>query len=303
MLKTTLEQWQALQAVIECGSYAQAAEALSRSQPSISYLISRLQTQLGVELLKIVGRKAVLTEQGAFLLARSKDVLADARRLERLAQHLEKGWEAEITLVVDVALPNTILLNTLKSFTQVAPDTRLQLKEVVMSGAEDSLQDNTANLVVGSRIPTGYLGDVLLHVEFVAVAHPEHPLLQVQHGLSSSDLMKEQQIVVRDSGRLQPRNDGWLGSPRRWTVTSMEMALTMVSEGLGFAWLPKSLVSTALKNKKLAILPLKEGESRIVTLYTIFGHEDQTGPATKALMQTLKTETKTWQASLQTEDD
>lgn len=294
MLRTTLEQWHALQAVVEYGGYAQAAEALNRSQPSISYMVNKLQEQLGVELLTIVGRKSVLTEKGQALLARSRELLADAERLEKIARHLEKGWEAEVTLVVDVALPNEILINSLQSFTQLAPDTRLQLKEVVMSGAEEALHDHSADLVIGSKLPTGFLGDELLKVEFVAVAHSDHPLHHMAHALTANHLIKEQQIVVRDSGRLQPRNDGWLGAPRRWTVTSMDMALTMVEAKLGFAWLPKDIVCTSLKDGKLKVLPLKEGSSRFVTLYTMLAQEEQVGPATQQLMEILKTTTQQW---------
>jgi len=38
--RTTLEQWRVLQAIVEYGGFAQAAEALHRSQSSISYTIS-----------------------------------------------------------------------------------------------------------------------------------------------------------------------------------------------------------------------------------------------------------------------
>jgi DNA-binding transcriptional LysR family regulator len=56
--RSTLEQWQVLQAIVECGGYAQAAEALHRSQSSVSYMVAKLQEQLGVELLEIDGRRA-----------------------------------------------------------------------------------------------------------------------------------------------------------------------------------------------------------------------------------------------------
>ena len=41
------------------GGFAQAAEALHRSQSSVSYTVARMQDQLGVPLLRIDGRKAV----------------------------------------------------------------------------------------------------------------------------------------------------------------------------------------------------------------------------------------------------
>ncbi|MFC1748652.1 LysR family transcriptional regulator, partial [Pseudomonadota bacterium] len=70
--KVSLDQWRALQAVVECGGYAQAAKQLHRSQSSVSYSVARLQEQLGVPLLEIHGRKAQLTPAGEALLNRSR---------------------------------------------------------------------------------------------------------------------------------------------------------------------------------------------------------------------------------------
>ena len=70
--RVTLDQWRTLQAVVDHGGFAQAAEVLHRSQSSVSYTVARMQEQLGVPLLRIDGRKAVLTEAGDVLLRRSR---------------------------------------------------------------------------------------------------------------------------------------------------------------------------------------------------------------------------------------
>ena len=63
-LKVSLDQWRALQAVVDYGGYAQAAAQMHRSQSSVSHAVSKLQAQLGVPLLRIEGRRAVLTTAG-----------------------------------------------------------------------------------------------------------------------------------------------------------------------------------------------------------------------------------------------
>ncbi|PHQ66977.1 MAG: LysR family transcriptional regulator, partial [Sneathiella sp.] len=63
----TLDQWRVFEAIVEEGGYAQAAQKLHRSQSAISYSIAKMQDQLGVNLLEIQGRKAVLTEAGTLL--------------------------------------------------------------------------------------------------------------------------------------------------------------------------------------------------------------------------------------------
>ena len=62
--RITLEQWRALQAVVEEGGYAQAAEALHKSQSTVTYAVQQIQKLLDVQVFEIRGRKAVLTDGG-----------------------------------------------------------------------------------------------------------------------------------------------------------------------------------------------------------------------------------------------
>ena len=114
--RVTLEQWRTLQAVVDHGGFAQAAEVLHRSQSSVSYTVARMQEQLGVPLLRIEGRRAVLTDAGGVLLRRSRQLVKQASQLEDLAYHMEQGWEAEVRLVVDAAYPNDKLVRALSAF-------------------------------------------------------------------------------------------------------------------------------------------------------------------------------------------
>lgn len=287
MPRTTLEQWRVVQAIVEHGGYAQAAEALRRSQSSVSYMVSKLQEQLGVELFSIDGRKARLTENGAALLARASDLLGDMLRLEQFAQSLQHGWEPEVRLAVDAALPADLLLAALREFATFAPQTQVHLKEVVLSGADQALLERQVELAIGTRIPTGHFGVRLLDVPFVAVAHPEHPLHRVGRELTAEDLSREMQVVLRDSGQANPRDDGWLGATLRWTVTQMASTRMLVAGGLGFAWLPEHLVAEPVRAGTLRPLPLHEGRVRHVPLFLIHAQRDLAGPATRRLADVL----------------
>lgn len=287
-LKTTLEQWRVLHAVIEYGGYAQAAQALHRSQSSVSYAVARLQEQLGVPLLQIEGRRAQLTEHGRALLAASVGVLDGALKLEQMARRFEQGWEPELRIAVDVAFPTERLLWAMHAFSRQAPHTRLQLSEVVLSGADQALLEQRADVVISSRVPDGYLGDLLLDVDFVAVAHPSHALHEAGHPLDERNLTQAMQIVLRDSGTSQPRDEGWLGAPWRWTVSSMQTSAEMVAAGLGFAWLPRHLIVSYLDAGQMLPLPLLTGSVRRVGLYLIYAISARQGPATSLLGDLLK---------------
>lgn len=286
--RVTLEQWRTLQAVVDHGGFAQAAEALHRSQSSISYTVARMQEQLGVPLLRIDGRKAVLTEAGALLLRRSRQLVKQASQLEELAHHMEQGWEAEVRLVLDAAYPSDHVVSALSAFMPQSRGCRVLLREEVLSGVEEALVEGEADLAISGLILPGQLGTELANVEFIAVAHPEHPLHRLQRELTFQDLETQLQIVTRDSGRRQPRDVGWLGAEQRWTVGSLATAATFVSRGLGFAWLPEHLIRRELAEGRLMPLPLTNGARRETRFFLYPSKERQMGPATRILSDLLR---------------
>ena len=70
LAKVSLDHWRALEKVVDEGGYARAAEALGKSQSTVSHSIQRLEDLLGTRVLRIQGRRAVLTEVGAVVLRR-----------------------------------------------------------------------------------------------------------------------------------------------------------------------------------------------------------------------------------------
>ena len=280
--KTTLEQWAVLAAVVDEGGFAQAASALNRSQSAISYSVARLQESLHVALLVVEGRKSVLTPHGQTLLARARALLKELDTLEALARSLKQGWESELKLIVDAAFPRARLLDIVAELQSSCPSTQIQLADVVLSGAEQAITEGSADLVVTSRVPPGHLSDWLLDVNFVAVARADHPLLQVGHALTTDDLAHHVQAVVRDSGTAHPRDEGWLGAPRRFTVSSMDASLATILAGLAYAWLPEHMLVEQLRSGALRRLPLVSGASRIVSLHIVLIHANVLGPAARA---------------------
>ena len=282
LAKTTLEQWAVLAAVVDEGGFAQAASALNRSQSAISYSVARLQESLNLALLAVEGRKSVLTAHGQTLLARARTLVKELDTLEALARSLKQGWESELKLVVDAAFPRARLLNIVAELQSSCPSTQIQLEDVVLSGAEQAIIEGSGDLVVTSRVPPGYLSDWLLDVNFIAVARADHPLLRLERELTTEDLAHHVQAVVRDSGTAHPRDEGWLGAVRRFTVSSLDASLATILAGLAYAWLPEHALAEPLRSGALRRLPLVSGASRIVSLHVVLVHADVLGPAARA---------------------
>src|SRR3546814_10373707 len=103
--KISLEQWRALTAVVEVGGYAQAAEALNKTQSTITYAVQKFESLLGLKPFEIQSREAQLTREGEALYQRAKTLLSEAAPLERGAGRLATGWAAEIKPAAESGFP------------------------------------------------------------------------------------------------------------------------------------------------------------------------------------------------------
>ena len=285
--RTTLDQWRTLQAVVDCGGYHQAAEQLHRSPSSLNHAVAKLQQQLGVALLRVEGRKAVLTEAGAVMLRRSRQLTEDAYQLETLSENLQRGWEPEIRLAYDAIFPRTRLLQVLQAFHPDSRGSRLRIEETVLTGTLEAVTEARADLVICSQIPKGYLGEYLLQIQMVPVCHPDHPLNRNTGTLAPQQLSRELQIVIRDSAQ-QPRELlGWLRAEQRWTVDNFDIAIELLLTGLGFCWLPLDRVAPLLERGELARLPLSSGNDRRMPMHLVLPQPDRLGPGARALQSLL----------------
>lgn len=279
--RISLEQWRALIAVVEAGGYAQASEAMSKSQSTISYAVAKIENLLEVRVFEVQGRKAVLTSAGEVLYRRAKLLVEEAAGLENAAGNLAEGWEPEIRIAVDHLFPAGILLQVLGQFSDQCHQTRVQLHETVLSGNEEVLLEGKVDVAITPIVPVGFLGDPLMRVRFLPVAHPDHPLHQLGRDVAYQDLRRHRQMVIRDSGTKAQRDAGWLGSEQRWTVSHNVTSIKSVCMGLAYAWLPVLDIEDELRNGLLKPLPMREGKERFAQLYLVYADRDYAGPAAR----------------------
>jgi DNA-binding transcriptional LysR family regulator len=285
--RISLEQWRSLLAVVEAGGYAQAAEALHKSQSAVTYAVQKMESLLGVKVFEVIGRKAHLTATGEVLYRRAKALLEEAGALESAAGSLAAGWEPELRLAVEIIFPTWLLLECFARFGAERPETRLELYETVLSGTEEALLQRKVDLAISSSVPAGFTGDPLMQLKFIVAAHPDHPLHQLGRDLTLQDLRKYRHLVIRDSGS-QRRGGTWLGAEQVWTVSHKATSIHAAAMGLGFAWFPEYTVKAELERGTLKALPLREGAERWASLYLVFADRDYAGPGALRLADIIR---------------
>lgn len=283
--RITLEQWRALQAVVEAGGYAQAAERLHKSQSTVTYAVQQIQRLLGVHVFEIRGRKAVLTREGEVLYRRARTLLEEAAMLERGAAEMSHEWQPEIRLAVEILFPTWLLLEALEEFARERPETRIEIFETVLSGTQELLAEGRVDIAIGSEA-SGVSGVALMPVRFIAVASPGHALHQLGRTLTDRDLKRHRRILIRDTGT--QRKTEVEGVELRWTVSNKATSIRAVTLGLGFAWLPEETILPELRSGALKALPLARGAQRTATLFASFSDPEFPGRDVARLAEILR---------------
>jgi DNA-binding transcriptional LysR family regulator len=286
-LHITLEQWRALVSVVDTGGYAQAAEALHKSQSSVTYAVQKLESLLGVKAFELRGRKSALTPTGQLLYRRGRALLEDAASVESAARSLAAGWEAEIGLAVEQIFPTWLILECLNKFGAESPNTRIELIESVISGTEEALAQGRATLAIAGRVPPGFTADPLMRLRFVLAAHPDHALHQLGREVTLHDLRAHRHFVVRETGMRRATRTA-VDSPQRWTVSNMSTSIIAARAGYGYAMLPEEKIRDELTAGTLRVLPMREGMERHAELYLVFADRDAAGPGTLRLADLIR---------------
>lgn len=285
--RVSLEQWLAFKTVVDCGSYAMAAQTLNKSQSSISYAIARLNEQLPQPVLILDGRKAVMTDAGQVLYRHAERLLNQASQAEAIASSLALGFESEVAIAVDVLVEVGSLVCAFEEFSQEFPHTRIRVLETSLSGTTEALLEKTADLVIGTKTPPGFQSRPLLQVKMIAVAAPGHPLVKNREDVSELELRSMRQVVLGDTGTFREQDSGWLQADQRWTVSHFSTSIKLLRSGLVFAFLPQNWIEQELAEGSLQRIPLAPSMDRLLQVHMMLAENQAAGPATKALYETI----------------
>jgi DNA-binding transcriptional LysR family regulator len=289
--RITLEQWEALLAVVDAGSYAKAAERLNKTQSTVTYAVQKIESLLDVKAFDIQGRKAVLTPTGHLLYRRARVLLEEATGLETAARRLSAGWEAEIRVAMEHIFPNPVMFQCLARFAEESPHTHIELIESVLGGTGEALLKGEADLAVTPLVPPGFPAESLMRMRMLPVANPDHPLHKLGRAVTHDDLRAHRQLVVRESGTVRGTRPS-IDAAQRWTVSHMATSIQAARLGYGYAWLPEEKIREELAANELRVLPLREGRERYVELYLVYANRDSAGPGVLRLGEIMQETTK-----------
>ncbi len=277
-MKFSLDALQILDAIDRRGSFAGAAKVLFKVPSTISYTVSKLEEDLGVQLFERNGPKATPTEAGRALLREGRQLLRAAQDLELRVRRVASGWEADFAIALDSILPIDLLGPQVGEFYGVADSTRLRIASESLSGTWEALLDRRVDLLVGAagEGPSGggYVAEPLGVMRFVFAVAPSHPLAG-RRRVTAADLVGHRAVAVADSARrLLPRTVGLLSEQDVLTVPDMHSKYLLQLAGAGFGFLPEPYARAALAQRRLVELEVDTPKSD-ETLYLAWRSDEE----------------------------
>jgi DNA-binding transcriptional LysR family regulator len=289
-LKTTLEQWITLFEIDKAGSIQAAAIQLNKSHTTLIYAVKKLEDQLGVSLVKIERRRAVLTDDGKSLLRRAQSMIEQAKALEEISNQLSQGVESELIISIDHLCNRNWLYLPLTKFLARNSTTSIQIVETSLSKTLSMVEEEHADIAIINLPVTNHPCESFGIVNMLPVVAKTHPLASKSY-LCLADIAASCQIVIRDLGESKKQDVGWLKSNQRITVDNFDHAWQAVKQGLGYCRLPKHVIE-AHNDEEVVVLNVEHSSCYQVPLHLTLPKGAKTGAAAKSIYQLLLTSAK-----------
>lgn len=255
-----LDNLQIFLAAVDHGSFSAAARSLGKVPSAVSMSIANLEAELDLQLFDRTGREPKPTLQAATLVPQARLLIEQVQRLNAQALSLTKGLETSLTIAV---VPELVAAHQWSKALQALgleyPLLKIEVLTAPQADALHMLEAGRADLALvferyGLGAHEGF--QEVAEDQLIAVISPTHPMLSRTDPLliRDNDLLSERQIVV--AGRNSDHVDKRIAISRfQWRTDSPSAALSLVTAGAGWAWLPSGFVEPLLVSGSLVQIP------------------------------------------------
>ena len=251
-------------AVADTGSFSEASELLYLTQPAVSKRVSSLETELDVQLFDRIGRKVTLTEAGSSLLARARNILQQVEDSKRAIQNLSGHVAGKLSIGTSHHIGLHRLPPVLRAFTHAYPEVELDLH--FMDSEEACHAIEHGDLEMG--IVTLPLEPAKVLQTYEVWPDPLDIIVNQSHPLALLEQVTAKQLAEHSA--ILPTRGTYTRQIFEHTMRKHKLELKvglstnyletikmMVSVGLGWSVLPRSMLNKELKTLKIENIKLE----------------------------------------------
>jgi DNA-binding transcriptional LysR family regulator len=249
-----IRQIEAFLAVIQEGSFTNAAAHLNLTQPSLSARIQQLEQSLGGEWFLRGQRPLVLTPLGELFRDYAERAVAILQAGKEAVQLAQQGQIGRVTVCSPFSLAASLMPEVVKQFSQAYPQAELYLETGHSDFAIDQLLDGMVNVALAAAFPR-YAAQIQtllrLHDEMVVAVSPAHELVG-ETAVAIPQLWNYQPIIIH-WGRAF---DAYIASLRQMSKAEGAAIRVPLAAALPMAQQPQTI--TFLPRRVTAVFGLVE---------------------------------------------
>ena len=224
-------------AVAERGGFNAAARHLGLSPPAVTRGVAALERHLGVKLFRRSTRSVALTEEGAALLERAREILMRLQDAEHVVMGRQATPHGELQLTAPVVFGRLHVLPVVADLLARHRQMKVQLMlldrniRLTEEGIDVAVRIGEPRDSSLRSVAVGTVRQVLVASPAYCAArgHPADPKALVGHDLIAGD-----NVRTGSQWRFGPHSLGVAITPRL-TVTSIDAQLAAAAAGLGIA--------------------------------------------------------------------
>lgn len=244
--------------VLDKGSFSAAARSIGRVPSAVSMAIANLEADLNLELFDRRGREPVPTSAALALEAKARFMLQQFELWEAQALALSKGLESRLSLAIAPELLASGWAAPLGQLALRYPSLEVEVLAAPETDAIRLLHEGRVQLAVvfeSQQFDSRECCQEMSKENMLAVIAPNHPALTSGRILRTEELAEYRQIVVasREQNAAAPR---FLQAHHHWRTDNHTAALSMLQAGLGWGFLPESLVKPQINAGTLVEMTL-----------------------------------------------
>ncbi len=291
-MNTTIEflELKALAAVVTCGTFTAAAEALGTDKAHVSRIVTRLESKLGARLFERSTRRLSITEIGREVYERAYGILQALEETENSVAQSKGKPSGTLKLTAGPEFGTLVVNSWIASYLRKYLDVRVEaefsnrLADIIHEGIDVAVRVGTLS---DSELSARKLGEI----EYRFYASPDY--LRDRGTVADLDDLEDHDFVAF-TPRGAPKWTVFRGLEKRtvsptpkYQVDNNQAALGMTIEGIGVCLLPSFMAASGVRNGTLEIV-LPDWQPTSVPVHAVFPSTRYLAPKVRAFVDLAK---------------
>jgi DNA-binding transcriptional LysR family regulator len=289
----TFDQLEALEMIVEKGSFKAAAEAMHKTQPTLSISIKKLEEEFDLLLFNREEYRPSLTEEGKVFFNWARECLRAYRDLATIGKELGTNKvEPNLQIIVDPFVRFEALEGIFEECLAKSLATELSLRTEILGQGMELLVDQQADFAIAPMLKPHKDIESIPFNSLELFPCISRSLLGNRKGPDRNWLQSKTQIIARSFSKLEKRTDsgslGILEKGKRCYVSDHSMKRKLIIEGFGWGHLARHEVEKEIAQGQLILLDQASLEMIEIKLHLMRNKLKPMGPVAKSIWQRLK---------------